>query len=139
MATWTDVTRLMKALPAVVRSTGKREWRVGKKLVAWERPLRPVDREALGPAAPSGPILAVRIPLAGKALLLASLPEVYFTTPHFDGFPAILVRLPVMPVDELRDLLQQSWLSRAPKRLVAQFLAGDAAPARGRGRRSARE
>lgn len=127
MATWTDVTRLTKALPAVVRSTGKREWRVGKKLLAWERPLRPADREALGPDAPSGPILAVRIPLAGKELLLASLPDVYFTTPHFDGFPAILVRLPVMPVEELRELLQQSWLSRAPKRLAAQFLAGGAA------------
>jgi len=132
MATWTDVTRLMKALPAVVRSTGKREWRVGKKSLAWERPLRRADHEALGPDAPSGPILGVHIPLEGKELLLASLPEVYFTTPHFDGYPAILVRLQVIPVDELRELLQQSWLSRAPKRLVAQVLASDAAPARRR-------
>jgi hypothetical protein len=122
MATWTDVSRLMKALPAVERVPGKREWRVGKKLLAWERPLRPADRKALGPVAPSGPILAVHTPLEGKEVLLASLPEVYFTTPHFDGWPAILVRLPVMPVDELHELLQQSWLARAPKKLAARFL-----------------
>jgi hypothetical protein len=122
MATWTDVSRLMKALPAVVRTPEKREWRVGKKLLAWERPLRPADRKALGPDAPRGPILGVHIPLEGKALLLASQPEVYFTTPHFDGWPAILVRLPEISVDELRELLEQSWLARAPKKLAAQFL-----------------
>ena len=122
MATWTDVTRLMKALPAVVRTPAKREWRVGKKSFAWERPLRRADHEALGPDAPSGAILAVHIPLEGKALLLASVPEVYFTTPHFDGYPAILVRLPVIPVDDLRELLQQSWLARAPKKLAAAFV-----------------
>ena len=122
MATWTDVSRLMKGLPAVERAPGKREWRVGKKLLAWERPLRPADRKALGADAPSGPILGVHVPLEGKQLLLASQPEVYFTTPHFDGWPAILIRLPVIPVDELRELLQQSWLARAPKKLAAQFL-----------------
>jgi hypothetical protein len=112
----------MKALPAVVRTPGKREWRVGKKLLAWERPLRPADHEALGEDAPSGPILGVHLPLEGKALLLSSQPEVYFTTPHFDGWPAILVRLPMIPVDELGELLQQSWLARAPKKLAAKFL-----------------
>ena len=122
MATWTDVTRVMKSLPAVVRTPGKREWRVGKNLLAWERPLRPADRKALGADAPSGSILGVHIPLEGKTLLLASQPEVYFTTPHFDGWPAILVRLSAIPVDELHELLQQSWLARAPKKLVAQFL-----------------
>jgi hypothetical protein len=124
MATWTDVTRVMKALPAVVRTRGKREWRVGKKLLAWERPLRAADRKALGAEAPSGAILGVHIPLDGKALLLASQPEVYFTTPHFDGWPAVLVRLPKIPADELSELLQQSWLARAPKKLAAQFLDG---------------
>ena len=122
MATWTDVSRLMKTLPAVVRTPEKREWRVGKKLLAWERPLRPADHKALGRDAPSGPILGVHIPIEGKTLLLASQPDVYFTTPHFDGWPAILVRLPAIPVDELGELLQQSWLARAPKKLAARFL-----------------
>lgn len=123
MATWTDVSRLMKGLPAVERAPGKREWRVGKKLLAWERPLRPADRKALGADAPSGPILGVHVPLEGKQLLLASQPEVYFTTPHFDGYPAVLVRLEAIGADELEELLAEAWLARAPKRLAEAFLA----------------
>jgi hypothetical protein len=119
MATWTDVSRLMKALPAIVRSPGRREWRVTDKLLAWERPLRQADRAALGASAPTGPILAVHVPLDGKEMLLASRPEVYFTTPHFDGWPAILIRLPAIPDEELRELLRQAWLERAPRKLVA--------------------
>jgi hypothetical protein len=119
MATWTDVSRLMKALPAIVRRPGRREWRVKDKLLAWERPLRRADRAALGASAPTGPILAVHAPLEAKEMLLESRPEVYFTTPHFDGWPSILVRLPAIPVEELRELLRQAWLERAPKKLVA--------------------
>ena len=121
MATWLDVSRLLKALPAVVSSPSRREWRVKDKLLAWERPLRPTDRTALGPSAPTGPILAIHVPLDVKEMLLASRPEVYFTTPHFDGWPAILIRLPAMPAKELREILHQAWLERAPKKLAAEF------------------
>jgi hypothetical protein len=119
MATWTDVARVMKALPAVDATPDGRSWRLQKKLIAWERPLRAADKAALGAAAPSGPILGVHVPLDVKDMLLASRPAVYFTTPHFDGWPAILVRLPRIRVAELRELLHQSWLERAPKKLVA--------------------
>jgi hypothetical protein len=121
VATWLDVSRLMKALPAVVKSPSRREWRVKDKLLAWERPLRQTDRTALGPSAPTGPILAIHVPLDLKEMLLASRPDVYFTTPHFDGWPAILIRLPAMPANELSDILHESWLERAPKKLVAEF------------------
>lgn len=120
MATWSDVARVMKALPAIVKSPGRREWRIKNKLLAWERPLRQADRAALGASAPTGPILAVHVPLDAKETLLASRPKVYFTTPHFDGWPAILIRLPVIPVKELREVLRQAWLVRAPKKLVAE-------------------
>jgi hypothetical protein len=121
MATWTDVARVLAALPAVEPTPGRREWKVNKKLLAWERPLRAADREALGGAAPSGPILAVYAPLDAKEMLLASRPAVYFTTPHFDGWPAILIRLPAIAVRELRELLRQAWIDRAPKKLVAEL------------------
>lgn len=123
MATWTDVSRLMKALPAIARSPGQRQWRIKDKLLAWERPLRKADLAALGASAPTGPILAVYAPLDAKETLLASRPKVYFTTPHFDGWPAILIRLPAISVKELRALLRQSWLERAPKKLVAELEA----------------
>ena len=81
------------------------------------------DREALGDAAPDGPILGARVEhLVAKEALLADAPDVYFTTPHFDGYPAILVRLEEIAVDELEELLAEAWLARAPKRLAKAFL-----------------
>jgi hypothetical protein len=124
MATWDDVRRLAMALPEVEESD-ERAWRVRKKGFAWERPLRKADLEALGDAAPDGPILGARVPdLGAKEALLADAPNVYFTTPHFDGYPAILVRLPEISVDELEELLVEAWLVQAPKRLAKAYLDG---------------
>jgi hypothetical protein len=126
VATWDDVQRLALAMPeAVERSSpdGIRRWRVRDKLFAWERPLRRADREALGDAAPEGPVLAARVPdLGAKEALLADDAEVYFTTPHFDGYPSILVRLERIALPELEELLVEAWLDRAPRRLVSEYL-----------------
>jgi len=98
-------------------------WRVRDKSFAWERPLRRADFEALGDAAPEGPILAARVPdLGAKEALLAEDANVYFTTPHFNGYPAILVRLDRIAAPELEELLVEAWLCRAPKRLAAAYL-----------------
>ncbi len=59
-----------------------------------------------------------------KEALLADAPGVYFTTPHFDGYPAVLVRLGEIAVPELEELLAEAWLARAPKRLAKAFLDG---------------
>jgi hypothetical protein len=67
-----------------------------------------------------GPILAVYAPLDIKEVLLAARPDVYFTTPRFDGWPAILIRLRVIGVKELRERLRRAWLERAPKKLIAE-------------------
>ncbi len=125
MATWKDVQRIASTLPETAQpSDDDREWRVKDKLYAWDRPLRRGDLEALGDAAPKGAILAARVPdLAAKEALLADNPEVYFTTPHFNGYPAVLVRLNRIPVRELRELLSEAWLCRAPKRLATTYLA----------------
>lgn len=123
MATWDDVRDAVGALPETSEEPG-RSWRVGKKPLVWDRPLRAVDHEALGSSAPEGPILGARVAdLDAKEELLARLPEVYFVTPHFDGYPAILARLDVMPTDELRDLVVEAWLTQAPKRVAKAWLA----------------
>lgn len=97
---------------------------MGDRLFVWERPLRRSDRDALGDAAPDGPILAVRVPhLAAKEALVADDPDVYFTTPHFDGYPAVLVRLERIDVDELGELVIEAWLDRAPKRVAAAYVS----------------
>jgi hypothetical protein len=89
----------------------------------WERPLRPSDIRALGDAAPTGPILGARLEhLGAKEALLAEDPDVFFTTPHFDGYSAILVRLDVIAGDELEELIVEAWLARAPKRLAKRYL-----------------
>jgi hypothetical protein len=122
MATWEDVARIVAELPETAE-TSPRTWRVRKKLIAWERPLRKADHEALGADAPDGDILGARVCDEGvKFALIADDPGVYFTTPHFDGYPAILVRLAEIGVEELEELVTDAWLAQAPKTLTKAFL-----------------
>jgi hypothetical protein len=126
VATWNDVARIVGEL-ALTSEGSPHDWRVGKKLLAWERPLRPLDREALaasGVQPPEGDILAVRVSDEGvKFALIADEPAIYFTTPHFDGYPAVLVRLAEIEVRGLEELITEAWLTQAPKKLVEEFLA----------------
>ena len=97
-----------------------------KKLIAWERPLRKADYDALGADAPDGEILGARVADEGvKFALIADDPGVYFTTPHFDGYPAVLVRLAAIGVPELRELVTEAWLAQAPKTLAKAYLQND--------------
>lgn len=123
MATWDDVRRIALALPETTEQD--RTWRVRTKLVVWERPLRAKDYEALGDAAWDGDVIGVRTTdIGAKEAFLADDPEVYFTTPHFDGYPAVLVRLERIAVEELTELVGEAWLAQAPKRLAKAYLAG---------------
>jgi hypothetical protein len=126
MASFQDVSSLALALPHAserIRNNGLRFWEVDGKGFVWERPLRKSDLAALGKTAPDGPILGVRVEhLVAKEALLADDPSVFFTTPHFDGFPAVLVRLERIALDELEELVVEAWLARAPKRLVREYL-----------------
>jgi hypothetical protein len=89
----------------------------------WERPLRPAEIRALGEQAPEGPILGARVEhLGAKEALLADDPEVFFTTAHFDGFPAVLVRLERIAADVLEEVIVEAWLCRAPKRLAKEYV-----------------
>jgi hypothetical protein len=133
MATWADVERLAMAMPqATARESGHdghREWRVRNKLFAWERPLRKGDLEALGADAPTGDILGVRTPDEGaKFALVADDPDIYFTTPHFNGYPAVLIKLERIPVDELREAIVESWLTQVTKRMAQEYRSSPDAP-----------
>jgi hypothetical protein len=131
MATWEDVRRFAMALPETAEGSsrdGLLSWSVKEKMFAWERPLRKSDLAALGDGAPEGPILAARVPDLGARDALLAEPEAgYFTTPHFNGYPAILVRLPDISPGDLEELLVEAWLSRAPKRLAKEYLAAKGA------------
>ncbi|MFN8201678.1 MAG: MmcQ/YjbR family DNA-binding protein [Solirubrobacteraceae bacterium] len=125
MADWEDVRRLALALPATSEriSRGLRQWVVKDKLFVWERPLRRPDLAALGPAAPDGPILGARVEhLVAKEAMLADPSGLFFTTPHFDGYPAVLVRLDAIGPAELEEVVTEAWLARAPPRLVRAYL-----------------
>lgn len=122
MANWQDVHRLALALPETEERIKRelRQWWVKDKLFVWERPLRPkeVEEEFEGDA-PDGPILGARVEhIVAKEALLADDPQVFFTTSHFDGYPAILVRLDRISVADLEELVTEAWLVRAPKRLA---------------------
>ena len=125
MATWEDVRRIALSLPETSEavSRGSASWRVRDKLFVWERPLRASDLRALGDAAPDGPILGARVEhLGAKDALLADAPSVYFTTPHFDGYPAVLVRLEQIDAGELEELIVDAWVCRAPSRLADEYV-----------------
>lgn len=126
MATWDDVRRLALGLPETSEreSRGHSQWRVKDKLFVWERPLRASDLEALGDSAPEGPILGARVEhLVAKEALIADASGVYFTTPHFDGYPAILVQLQKISVPDLEEVTVEAWLARAPAKLAKTYLA----------------
>jgi hypothetical protein len=123
VASWKEVARIVADLPETTEPT-PRNWRVRKKLIVWERPLRKADIEALGADAPDGDILGARVADEGvKLALIADDPGVYFTTPHFDGYPMVLVRLAEIEVPELTELITDAWLAQAPKTLAKVFLA----------------
>lgn len=125
MATWDDVRRIALSLPETSEqlSRGLPQWRVKDKGFVWERPLRRADLEALGDQAPDGPILGARVEhLVAKEALLADDPSIYFTTPHFDGYPAILVRLDRIGLEDLHELIVEAWLARAPARLAKTYV-----------------
>jgi hypothetical protein len=125
VATWDDVRRIALALPETSERVSRdhAHWWVRDKGFVWERPLRASDLRALGDAAPDGPIMGARVEhLGAKEALLTDDPDVFFTTPHFDGYPAVLIRLERIPLALLEEVIVEAWLARAPKRVADEYI-----------------
>jgi hypothetical protein len=108
---WQTVRELARAFPGVEESTsyGRPALKVRGKLFAW---MSPSEEGAL----------VVRVDPEEKELLLETHPEAYFTTPHYAGYPMLLVRFEHVDRVELEARVEDAWLLRAPKRLVDEFL-----------------
>jgi hypothetical protein len=125
VADWDDVRRLALSLPDTTEAVSwdNAHWRVHGKGFVWERPLRRSDLRTLGEGAPDGPILGARVEhLGAREALIQDEPDVFFTTPHFDDYPAVLVQLDKIGVDELEEVIVEAWLARAPKRLAQDYI-----------------
>jgi len=109
MADWSTVREIAGTFPGAEESTtyGQPAFKTGGKLFAWISP----DRAAEG-------ALAVRVDPDEKELLLES-----DDTPHYDGHPTLLIRLESVDRRRLEGRIEDSWLLRAPKRIVDAYLA----------------
>jgi len=125
MATWDEVRELALALPEASEhvSRGSIKWQVRTRGFVWERPLRRADLDALGIDAQSGPVLgAATEDEAVKLALITEDPTVFFTTPHFDGYSAVLVHLDRISQRRLSELIAEAWTAVAPAKLVREHL-----------------
>jgi hypothetical protein len=123
MADREDVRRIALALPEVtegadgfgfgVRAGAKR------KGFAWSWMERVTPKK---PRVARPDVLVARVPsLEEKQALLDADPDIYFTEPHYNNYPAVLVRLPAIGTDELKELLTDAWRSQAPRALQKEF------------------
>ncbi|MET0145351.1 MAG: MmcQ/YjbR family DNA-binding protein [Ilumatobacteraceae bacterium] len=110
MATEADARRIALSLPETTEkpSYGTPGFRVKDKLFARMHDL------------PDTLVVWVA-DMAEKEAMLAADPDAFFETPHYDGYPMLLVRLPAIDADELGEVLTDSWRARAPRRLLAEF------------------
>ena len=119
MATQADVRRVALALPETVEEEGRFAFGIptqGKiKGIAWVWLERTVEKK---PRVPNPAVLAVRVDsLATKDAMITAEPKKFFTEPHYNGYPAVLVRLAEVKVPELRQLLKDAWWCQAPTAL----------------------
>ena len=128
MTTMADLDELALALPQTTKDTsddGRPSYLVHGKLFCCHRGRR---RDAIDPRTGErlDDVLMFRVPDLGlKELLLADVRGLFFTTPHFDGYPAVLLRIPDLARldrDELEDIVVEAWLTRAQKRVAEAWL-----------------
>jgi hypothetical protein len=134
MTTMADLDRLALALPQTTKDVsddGRPSYLVHGKLFCCHRSRR---RDAVDPQTGErlDDVLMFRVADLGvKDLMLADDRGVFFTTPHFDGYPAVLLRIPDLARldrDELADLVAEAWLTRAQKRVAKAWFAEHGIP-----------
>ncbi len=123
-----DLDELALSLPQATRELsedGRPSYHVHGKLFCFHRGQRPDAVDEAGERLDD--VLMFRVAdLDVKELLLSDARSVYFTTPHFNGYAAVLVRIPDLERidrDELEELVVEAWLTRAQKRVAKAWLA----------------
>ncbi|SDP50554.1 hypothetical protein SAMN04515671_4539 [Nakamurella panacisegetis] len=120
-----DVAAYALSLPQAVETLkwNHRTWAVAGKSFAWERPFSKADIKRFGSQTPpSGPIAAITVAdLSDKEAVLAEHPDSFFTIPHFDGFPAVLVQLELADPHQVEQVVLDAWLCCAPPTLAAEY------------------
>ena len=122
MATQADVRRISLSFPETEEAKDDfafSVWNKGKlKGFAW------VWKERVNPKKPRVPnhaVMAIRTAnVAQRDVLLAADSKKFFTEPHYNGFPAVLVRLEAVTVADLKVLIADAWTSMAPRELTSQ-------------------
>ena len=117
MATQRDVRRIALSLPGTSEDPSEFRFLVEGKMFVWLWPERVVPKRA---RVPNPDVIVARVgDDIDKQVLLAMDGRVFFTEPHYDGYAAVLVRLPVIDVDLLTDVVTEAWRCRASRRLQA--------------------
>jgi hypothetical protein len=111
MATEADVRRIALSLPETI----EKPWYGSPGFRVKDKGFLRIRSEA------EGGLVVFVADLGEKEALLASDPDVFFTTPHYDGYPTVLVDLPAIDVDELTELIVESWRIKAPKRVLSAY------------------
>ena len=130
MATLDDVRAVALGFPGVLERVdghrGGASWRTPAGAFVWQRGPSGRDLEqleALGRMWPPGDVVGVRTDGAQvKEALLETYPDAFFTIPHFDGYPAVLVRLDGIDLDQLREVITDAWLLKVTKRVASEWL-----------------
>ena len=113
MPSWDDVRELGLALPGVEEET------------SYDTPALKVAGKLIVRLKEDGETLALRVTFEERLALVHEQPDVFFVTPHYENYPMVLVRLASVDREELRELIVEAWLDRAPKRLIAAREAGE--------------
>jgi hypothetical protein len=111
VATQADVRRIALSLEGTTEDPSEFVFRVNDKFFVW------LWRERVDPRrarVPNPEVIAVRVADdIAKQMLLAMDPKVFFTEPHYDGYNAVLVRLPKISLPMLKDVVAQAWATRS--------------------------
>ena len=111
MPSWDLVKELARKLPEVEEST------------SYGTPALKVKGKLFARLREDGETLVLFADFMEREALIQADPDVYFCTAHYEEWPMILVRLPVVDPEELREAVVESWCRRAPKKLLAEFEA----------------
>jgi hypothetical protein len=120
VATLADVRRICLALPET--GEAERDFAFGVRIKGKLKGFVWVWKERVNPKkarVPNPGVMAIRTAsVMDREILIKARPKQFFTEPHYEGFPAVLVRLEAITARELKPLIADAWRTQAPKALL---------------------